>query len=87
MELTTTEAKKRHAFNYIEYFEAQLYYECVACSTIVEPEMGYCPECVEELDPNNRQQLFCYECCQPIIHKSDYFINENTLSYIIPLII
>ena len=77
MELTTTEAKKRHAFNYIEYFEAQLYYECVTCSTIVEPEMGYCSECVKELKPDNRQQLFCYECREPIIHRRDYFINEK----------
>lgn len=77
MELTTVEAKKRHSFNYFEYFEAQLYYQCVICSTVVEPEMGYCSECVKEIDPNNRQQLFCCECKQPIIHKSDYFINDK----------
>ena len=80
MQLTTVEAKKRHSFNYVEYFEAQLYYQCLTCSTVVQPEMGhYCPKCVKELDPNNRQQLFCCECrCrQPIIHKSDYFINDK----------
>lgn len=78
--LDTAEAKKRHSFNYVEYFEAQLYYQCLTCSTVVQPEMGhYCPKCVKELDPNNRQQLFCCECrCrQPIIHKSDYFINDK----------
>lgn len=77
MELTTVEARKRHSFNYFEYFEAQLYYQCVSCAAVVESEMGYCPECVEELDPNNRQQIFCCECRQPIIHKRDYFINEK----------
>ena len=77
MKLTTVEAKKCHSFNYFEYVEAQAYYKCVTCSTVVEPEMGYCPECVKELDPGNRQQLFCCECRQPITHKRDYFINEN----------
>ena len=78
MKLTTAEAKKRHSFNYVEYFETQLYYQCATCSTVVKPEMGsYCPECVKELDPNNKQQLFCCECRQPISHKSDYFINDK----------
>ena len=78
MELTTAEAKKRHSFNYVAYFEAQLYYQCVTCSAVVEPEMGYyCPECVKELSPNNRQQLFCCECKKPVIRKRDYFINEK----------
>ena len=40
MKLTTAEAKKRHSFNYFEYFDAQFYYQCVTCSTIVEPHMG-----------------------------------------------
>ncbi len=78
MQLTTTEAEKRHAFNYFEYLEAQFYYQCAICSTVVEPEMDrFCPECLEELDPNNRQQLFCYECKEPIIDKGDYFINDK----------
>ena len=77
MQLTTTEAKKRHFFNYFEYVETQRYYQCVACSTVVEPEIGHCRECFEELDSNNRQQLFCCECRQPIIHKRDYFINDK----------
>ena len=78
MKLTTAEAKKRHSFNYFEYFETQLYYQCATCSTVVKPEMGnYCPECVKELYPNNKQQLFCCECRQPISHKSDYFINDK----------
>ena len=77
MELTTTEAKKRHSFNYIEYFETQLYYQCVTCSKVVEHEMGYCPDCIKELELNNRQQLFCCKCRQPVIHKRDYFINEK----------
>lgn len=78
MKLTTAEAKKRHSFNYFEYFGAQLYYQCNKCSTIVAPKRGaYCPECVEELDPKNKQQLFCCECKKPIIHKSDYFINDK----------
>ncbi len=77
MKLTTIEAQKRHSFNCIEYFESQLYYQCVTCSAIVEPKMGYCSECVKELDPNNKQQLYCCECKKPIIHKSDYFINDK----------
>ena len=77
MELTTVEAKKRHSFNYFEYLETQFYYKCVTCSAVVKPEMGYCPECVEELDPNNRQELFCCECREPIIYKRDYFINKK----------
>ena len=78
MKLTTAEAKKRHSFNYFDYVEAQHYYQCVTCSTVVEPKMGhYCPECVKELDPNNRQQLFCCKCRQSIIRKRDYFINEK----------
>ena len=77
MELTTVEAKKRHSFNYSEYVETQFYYQCVKCVKVVEPEMGYCPECVEELEPSNRQQLFCCECQQPITNKRDYFINEK----------
>ena len=40
MKLTTTEAQKRHAFNYFEYVETQHYYQCVTCSTVVEPYMG-----------------------------------------------
>ena len=80
MKLTTAEAKQCHSFNYFEYFEAQVYYQCNTCSMIVVPEMGaYCPECVEELNPNNRQQLFCCKCEEPIIHKSDYFINDKHL--------
>ncbi|RKU08854.1 hypothetical protein C6503_22350 [Candidatus Poribacteria bacterium] len=77
MKLSTVEAKKRPSFNYIEYFETQLYYQCITCSTVVEPEMGYCRECNAELNPNNRQQLFCYECRKPIIYKRDYFINKK----------
>ncbi len=77
MKLSTVEAKKRHDFNYLEYFESQLYYQCVTCSTVVEPKMGYCQECVEEIYPNNRQQLFCCECREPIIYKRDYFINDK----------
>ena len=77
MELTTLEAKNRHSFNYFEYFDAQLYYQCVTCSTLVEPYMGHCQKCRKELKPNNRQQLFCCECRQPIIHKRDYFINQK----------
>ena len=77
MKLTTAEAKKRHSFNYFDYVETQLYYQCVTCSTIVEPNREGCPKCVEDLDPNNRQQLFCCECKKPIIHKSDYFINDK----------
>ena len=78
MKLSTIEAKKRHSFNYFEYFETQLYYECVTCSAVVEHKIGYCPECVEDLDPNNRQQLFCCECKKPIVHKIDYFINKSS---------
>ena len=77
MELTTVEAKKRHSFNYVEYFETQRYYQCVTCSTVVEPEMGYCRKCVKKLELSDRQQLFCCECRQPINHKRDYFINKK----------
>ena len=85
MKLTTAEAKKRHSFNYFEYFVAQIYYQCNKCATIVEPKMRvYCPECVEELDPKNKQQLFCCECKKPIIHKSDYFINDKHLRFTLP---
>ena len=77
MKLTTTEAKKRHSINYVEYVETQFYYQCVTCATVVEHEMGHCKKCYKELNPNNRQQLFCCECEQPIIHKRDYFINEK----------
>ena len=77
MKLTTAEAKNRHSFNFFEYFETQLYFQCVKCETVVKPEMGYCSECVEELEPSNRQQLYCCECKKPIIHKSDYFINDK----------
>ena len=79
MEITTVEAKKRHSFSYFEYFDTQFYYQCVKCATVVEPKMGGCPECVEDLEPSNRQQLFCYECRQPITNERDYFINENNL--------
>ena len=78
MQLTTAEAKKRHSFNYVEYFEAQLYYQCAMCSTVVKPKMErFCPECIEELDPNNKQRLFCCKCGQPITHEVDYFINNK----------
>ena len=39
--------------------------------------MGHCPECVEEVEPNNRLQLFCRECRKPITLKRDYFINDK----------
>ena len=77
MELTTVEAKKRHSFNYVEYFETQRYYQCVTCSTVVEPEMGHCRKCVKKLELSDRQQLFCCECRQPINHKRDHFINKK----------
>ena len=77
MKLTTTEAKKRPSINYVEYVETQFYYRCVTCATVVEHEMGHCKKCHKELNPNNRQQLFCCECEQPIIRKRDYFINEK----------
>ena len=76
MKLTTPEAQNCHRFNHFDYFEAQRYYQCIPCSTLVEPKMGHCPECVKELDRNNKQQLFCFECKEPITHKRDYFINE-----------
>ena len=77
MELTTTEAKKRPSLNYFDYVETQFYYQCVLCSTVVEHEMGHCKKCSKELNPNNKQQLFCCACRQPIIRKRDYFVNEN----------
>ena len=57
MKLTTTEAQKRHAFNYFEYVETQHYYQCVTCSTVVEPYMGHCETCRKKLKPNNRQDV------------------------------
>ena len=77
MELTTVEAKKRHSFNYFEYFEPQFYYECLECATIVGSLLGHCSECSKELEQNNQQQLFCSECRQPINEKRDYFINKK----------
>ena len=77
MKLTTTEAKKRHTFNYLEYLEGQFYYQCSTCATVVEPYMGHCKKCRKELKSNNKQQLFCCACRQPIIRKRDYFINEK----------